>query len=200
MPKFIPTLIPQGDPEAVRRQVTQELNRIKENLAQSSNRTEDMNLGGNRVTAVADPGNPTDAVNLRYLKKKLDDINLQQHQRQKRNPYSVVFASVGTITVGMLSAPYIIMPGRAGSPNYVKVATIPAGAGIGAAQFNLALNGTNVLTSDIVLPAGSQGPVTVTNFVAGTVFPVDGLLTPVVTKSGGTSYVTLEVEIIPSGS
>lgn len=198
MPRNIPILTPPGDPEQNRKQITQELNRLGSKVAQSDNRTANLNLGGNRVTQVADPGNPTDAVNLRYLKKKLDDIALQHIQRQQRPVYSIVFSSIGAVTTGMLSAPYIMMPGKAGSPNFVKVATIPLGTGGSAAQFNLAKNGVNVLDADLVVPAGSQGPITVTNFIAGTVFSVDDLITPIVNKAGGMSYVTLEVEVVPS--
>ena len=198
MAKFTPIMIKPGDTETARKQTSQELNRIGQKLAQSDNRTANMNLGGNRVTQVADPGNPTDAVNLRYLKKKLDDIGNLQHQRQSRVPYSIVFASVGAVVAAQFSAPYIMMPGKAGSPNYVKVATIPAGTGGSQAQFNVAQNGTLILTSDIIIPAHTQGPITVTNFIQGTVFAVDDLITPVVNVGGGMAYVTLEIEVLPS--
>ena len=197
MSKYVPIMIKPGNQEVARKQTSQELNRIGQKLAQSDNRTTNMNLGGNRVTQVADPGNPTDAVNLRYLKKKLDDIGNLQHQRQSRVPYSIVFASIGAVAAGQFSAPYIMMPGKAGSPNYVKVATIPTGTGASSAQFNIAQNGTNILTSDIIVPSGTQGPITVTNFVHGTAFAVNDLITPVVVLAGGMSYVTIEVEVLP---
>lgn len=198
MAKFTPIMIKPGNPEIARKQTSQELNRIGQKLAQSDNRTANMNLGGNRVTDVADPGNPTDAVNLRYLKKKLDDIGNLQHQRQTRIPYSIVFSAIGAVTAGQFSAPYIMMPGKAGSPNFVTVATIPAGTGASSAQFNIARNGTSILSSDLVVPAGFQGPITVTNFLPGVTFAVGDLITPVVIKSGGMAYVTLEVEVLPN--
>lgn len=198
MAKFTPIMIKPGNPETARKQTSQELNRIGQKLAQSDNRTANMNLGGNRVTDVADPGNPTDAVNLRYLKKKLDDIGNLQHQRQTRIPYSIVFSAIGAVTAGQFSAPYIMMPGKAGSPNYVTVATIPAGTGASSAQFNIARNGTSILSSDLVVPAGFQGPITVTNILPGVTFAVGDLITPVVIKSGGMAYVTLEVEVLPN--
>jgi hypothetical protein len=200
MPKYVPIMIKPGDVETARKQTSQELNRLGQKLAQSDNRTADLNLGGNRVTSVADPGNPTDAVNLRYLKKKLDDLTQQQHFRQKRIPYSIVFSNSSAIVAGQFSAPYIMMPGKNGVPNFVKVACIPQGTGTGNAQFNIARNGTNVLASDLVVPAGTQGPITVTNFIAGTSFNLNDLITPVVNIAGGMSFVTIEVEVQPSGN
>lgn len=200
MAKYVPISIQPGRPEDERRQVSQKLNDISSKLAQSDNRTANMNLGGNRVTQVADPGNPTDAVNLRYLKKKLDDLGNTQQFRQKRIPYSIVFSNLGALAAGQLSAPYIIMPGKNGSPNYVLAATIPVGTGGNACQLQIAQNGVNILAGDLILPAGSQGPITVSNFNQGIVFNVGDLITPVVNAAGGFAYVTIQVEVMPSGN
>lgn len=199
MPKFIPTLIPQGDPEAIRKQIAQEFNRIKEKIAQSDNRTNDMNLGGNRVTNVADPGAPLDAVNLRYLKKKLDDITMQHVQRRGLGKlYSVVFSNSAAVVAGSVGAAYTINTGQAGAPTLVSVLAL--GTGTSAASFNIARNGTNVLTSDIVLPASTVGPIVVTNFVPNTLFAIGDYLTPVVIKAGGASAVDLQIQILPNGA
>jgi hypothetical protein len=200
MAKYVPIAIQPGRPEDERRQVSQRLNSIGQKLAQSDHRTADMHMGGNRVTEVADPGNPTDAVNLRYLKKKLDDIGNTQQFRQKRVPYSIVFSNLGALVAGQLSAPYIMMPGKAGSPNYVLAATIPTGVGANACQLQIAQNGTNILSADLIIPAGSQGPITVTNFNAGVIFNVGDLITPVVNAAGGFAYVTIQMEVMPSGN
>ena len=200
MAKYVPISIQPGRPEDERRQVSNKLNDLSQKLAQSDNRTANMNLGGNRVTQVADPGNPTDAVNLRYLKKKLDDIGNTQQFRQKRVPYSIVFSNLGALVAGQLSAPYIIMPGKTGSPNYVLAATIPAGTGGSTCQLQVAQNGVNILAGDLIIPGGSQGPITVSNFIPGVVFSVGDLITPVVNAGGGFAYVTIQIEVMPSGN
>ena len=189
-------MIPQGDPEALRRQITQQLNRVATQVSRSSQRVEPMDLGHNRITSVADPGAPTDAVNLRTLKKHLDDITMQHQQRKAgavSNLYSAVFSSIGTLVSGQQSAPYIIMPGRAGTPVIVKIAATSTGTA--DAKFNIAKNGVNIFASDLVLPTGSAGPLSYMNFIANTAFAVNDKLTPVVNTAGGCGFVTIEVEI-----
>jgi len=202
MGKNIPILIPQGDQENLRRQVTQRLNKIGSDIAKSSFRTEPMDLGHNRITSVADPGNPTDAVNLRTLKKHLDDIALQHVQRRQTTGtvFSIVFNNFGAATVGQLSAPYIGMPNRVGSTVLVKVAA--TGTGTGSTTVNLKklnVSGTaTMLASDAVLPASQTGPITVSNFtLGGSTLAVDDLIYPVVTTAGGASFLTVELEIQP---
>ena len=206
MPKNPPVNIPPGDPEQVRRQVSQQLNRIGTELAKSSLRTEPMNMQGNRVTGVADPGAPTDAVNLRTLKKHLDDITMQ-HVQRKSTPSSggifrVVFSSVGALVSGQQSAPYIFY--HAGTPVSVKVSCV--GTATATAKFNVArirvTNGTsttssNILSSDLALPPSNFGPVTANNFTASAVFQTNDLIIPVVSTAGGVSFATIEVEIQP---
>ena len=200
MARYAPLMVPGGDPGQTSKQITTALNSLGQKISQSDNRTANMNMGGNRVTAVADPGNPTDAVNLRYLKKKLDDIGNTQQFRQKRVPYSIPFSNLGALAASQLSAPYIIMPGKAGSPNYVVAATIPMGTGANPCQLQIAQNGVNILAGDLIIPANTPGPITVSNFLPGIVFKVGDLITPVCNAAGGFSYVTIQVEVMPSGS
>ena len=91
------------------------------------------------------------------------------------------------------------MPGKAGSPNYVVAATIPTGTGANPCQLQIAQNGVNILAGDLIIPANTQGPITVSNF-KGIVFKVGDLITPVVNAAGGFSFVTIQVEVMPSGS
>ena len=199
MPKAPPVLIPPGDPEGLRRQTVTQINRINQQIAKSSQRAETMDLGHNRITSVADPGAPTDAVNLRTLKKHLDDITLQHVQRQNQNTslYSAVFSSIGTLVSGQASAPYIIMPKRAGTPVVVKVACATSGTGTATATFNVARNGTNIMATPILFPPNSTAVVTATNFNSSAKFDVNDLITPVVSVAGGMSFVTIEVEVQP---
>lgn len=195
-------MIPAGDPEQLRRQTVNQLNRINQQLASSDQRTQPMDLGHNRVTSVADPGAPTDAVNLRTLKKALDNITTQHLQRQSNQTqngsiYSIVFSSVGTLVSGQLSAPYIIMPKRAGTPVTVKVGVNPLGTATATAHFQLQRNGTNIMQSDILFPPSSTAVVTAQNFAANAKFNVNDLITPVVSTAGGIAYVTLEIEVQP---
>src|SRR5579859_6541595 len=139
MPKNIPINIRPGDPstENMRKQVSQQLNRMGTQLANSDRRTANLEMQGNRVVGVADPGAPTDAVNLRTLKKHLDDITLQHVQRRQGSTgsvYRVVFSNAGTLVSGQQIPPYIGFHG--GTPVSVKVAAL--GTGTATAHFNVA--------------------------------------------------------------
>lgn len=207
MSKNIPVNIPQGDPENVRKQVSQYLNRLGEKLAASDHRTAPLQMQGNRVAGVADPGAPTDAVNLRTLKKHLDDITMDRIQRRQPDKSSggnfrVVFGAVGTLVSGTQAPAYIFF--HAGTPVNVKVATI--GTATATAKFNIAririTNGTatasqNILASDAALPPSNYGPVNAVNFVSNIAFQTNDLLIPVVSTAGGASFTTVEVEIQP---
>lgn len=209
MPKNIPINIPPGDPEGMRKQVSQQLNRMGTELAKSDRRTAPMQMQGNRVTGVADPGNPTDAVNLRTLKKHLDDITMQHVQRRQSNAgggtnFRVVFAASGTLVSGSQTPSYIFFHGA--TPVNVKVTALGTATATGGAKFNMAririTNGTttssqNILAADLTLPASNYGPVNVTNFTPNISFQTNDLLIPVISTAGGSSYVTLEVEVQP---
>lgn len=204
MPKPVPINIPPGDPEQVRKQVSQQLNRISTDLAKSSQRTEPLQMQGNRVAGVADPGAPTDAVNLRTLKKHLDDITMQHVQRKQGtgNVYRAVFSNAGVLVSGQQIPPYIGFHG--GTPVAVKVACL--GTGTATAHFNVArirvTNGTsttsaNILASDLLLPPSNFGPVTAANFNSNASFIVNDLIVAVVSTAGGVSVATVELEIQP---
>jgi hypothetical protein len=210
MPKNIPVNIPPGDPENVRKQVTQYMNRIGEKIAASDRRTANMEMQGNRVTGVADPGAPTDAVNLRTLKKHLDDITMQHVQRRQAGSaggsgnFRVVFAVTGTLVSGSQAPGYIFFHGA--TPVNVKVTALGTATATGGAKFNMArirvTNGTattsqNILAADLTLPVSNYGPVNVTNFSPSISFQTNDILVPVVSTAGGSSYVTLEVEVQP---
>jgi hypothetical protein len=197
--KNIPLLIPQGDAEALRRQITQQVNRLKTQVAKSSQRTEVMDLGHNRITSVADPGAPTDAVNLRTLKKKIDEVTAQHVQRKQGNPnllYTIVFSSIGQVVAGMLSAPYIIEAQKAGTPVNVKVAASSAPTSV-PMLFNVAKNGVNILSSNGTLGTGVTSVIQVTNFNSNAKFSENDLITPVIAQSGSAGYVTIEIEVQP---
>lgn len=210
MPKNIPINIPPGDPEAMRKQVSQQLNRMGTELAKSDRRTAAMEMQGNRVTGVADPGNPTDAVNLRTLKKHLDDITMQHVQRRQSggsgngSNFRVVFAVSGTLVSGSQTPSYIFFHGA--TPVNVKVTALGTATATAGAQFNMAririTNGTtttstNILAGDLTVPFHNYGPVNATNFTPNIAFQANDLLIPVISTAGGTSYVTLEVEVQP---
>lgn len=208
MPKNIPVNIPPGDPgtENMRKQVSQALNRMGTQLANSDRRTANMDLQGNRVVGVADPGAPTDAVNLRTLKKHLDDITLQHVQRKQGNTsggnYRIVWSNSGTLVAGPTIPPYIFF--HAATPVSVKVAVL--GTGTATAHFNVArirvTNGTattstNILPTDLLLPPSNYGPVTSTAFVPNTAFAINDYVVGVCSIAGGVSVATIEMEVQP---
>lgn len=201
IPINIPPIPPGGDVENMRKQVTEQFNRMGTTLAKSDYRTAPLHLGGNRIAEVADPGAPTDAVNLRTLKKHLADLSQSVQNRNSNGGgstrYSIVFSSIGSLVSGQTSAPYIVMPQRAGTPVVVKIACAASGTATATATFNVARNGVNIMAAPMTFPISTQGPVTYTNFANNAKFNVNDLITPVVSVAGGMAYVTIEVEVQP---
>lgn len=205
MPKNVPINIPPGDPENMRRQVVQAINRLGTELAKSDTRTADMDMGGNRIINCADPGAQSDVVTLRYLKKKLDELTQQHVQRKGGQRFTIVFSHDALIVPGVQASPYVFMEGRTGTPAVVRVACLPTGTGTADAKFNLSWYpngtsvGTSILTNDLVLTAGSNISST-TGFIQPIIFGVTDLITPVVNTAGGVSLVTIELEVAVNGA
>lgn len=77
--------------------------------------------------------------------------------------YTQVFETTGAVSDGDKSPPFVVQSGREGFPYLVWIAaTNPPTTD---ASVNIQLNGFNLLTVDLVLPAASGGPVTSALFV-----------------------------------
>lgn len=202
MAKNIPATLPPGSignkPEQMRQQITRHLNKISTQIAQSDRRTAPMDLGHHRITAVADPANATDAVNLRTLKKHIADIVQQPNRRQSSGSsvYCIVMSNNGVAVSGQQSPPYIVQQNRTGVPYQVAVAC--TGTGTATASLNVKINGTKILASDIVIPPSTTGPYTANNFIAGVPdLTIGALVVPWVDVAGGISLFTIQLEVQP---
>jgi len=108
----------------------------------------------------------------------------------------IVFSSTGPVTVGQSSAPYTIGRGRAGGTPYEVhlAATVPPSGGPLTA--NLQLNGKNLLSADISLPAGQTTAVVSSKFVIPVpTLPYLGLIVPTITLANGASLVTISLVV-----
>lgn len=197
MAKLVPIVVPRVETVDDLRQITAtKLNDLSTRIAQSNQRNEDMSMGGNRVTDLSDPATLMDAVNLKTLRKHIEEIGNTGSKRQVGAGFYTIVFSANQVVSGQACPPYIVQPHRQGSPSLVKLAA--TGTGSANALLNIAINGVNILTSDIVLGSGSHGPVSSAVFV--TPLPhldTDDLVTAVVSTSGGISFATIELEVQP---
>lgn len=155
---------------------------------QSQMQTKDQDLHQNRIRNAAPGLTKGDYVTFEQLP------TIQPTSPTKDQHLKIEFSSIGAVSVGQLSAPYIVGNDRVGSPTevWVYATTAPTTN----ATFNISLNGTNILVTDVTLPAGSNGPVKVTNFVTPIpMFGVGSVVLPIVTAAGGASFVSLSIQI-----
>lgn len=166
---------------------------IKE-LAQWKDRisSKSQDLKGLKIQNAGDATQPGDYVTLRQLNNSLPQVvTPNQH-------FSIPFSSTGPVTDGQLSAPFIVGSDRVGKPTAISVAVAgsaqtPVG---GPLTVNISLNGTNMLLTNLELPAGQVGPVTVSNFVSPLpILSVGALLLPVIIAANGASYVTIQLYV-----
>jgi hypothetical protein len=198
MARPLPVSIPvSSDIETLRKHIVQQLTNLSVRLAQQDKRTAAMSMGGNRLTDVPDPTNATDAVNLRTLKKELQGVSRSHQKVQPGQYYTIVWANSGTASG--TAPPYVINPFRTGAPVIAKVYAL--GTGTGATGFNIyyAQGGTatpvKILTSDLILPANSKGPVSQTAFTITADLSVNDVLYTVVTTTGGANNLSVELLI-----
>jgi hypothetical protein len=112
--------------------------------------------------------------------------------------FSIPFSTSGPVSIGQLSAPFIVGTDRVGNPSSISVA-VPAVAQAptsGPLTINLAMNGTNLLVDNLVLPVGMEGPVSSSAFVS----PLPKLaagnkLVPVIITAGGASFITIQLYV-----
>lgn len=160
---------PVPDVESLRKQTVVQLNRLSTRLAQSSNRTEPMSMGLNRITDVTDPANPLDAVNLRTLRKTVQDLGHRQKQPVPPAPpayYTIVWSTNGTLVSGT-APPYIVNAHRTGVPGMVRAYGLTS---IGTATVNVVYvpQGTGTATSLLSTPLtySTGTPASSSSFIA----------------------------------
>jgi hypothetical protein len=155
--------------------------------------SKNQNLNGLKIQNAGNATEPQDYVTLSQLQTLVAPVS------NPNQNYSIPFSSVGPVSNGQISAPFIVGTDRVGNPTAISVAvpsTSQAPTGV-PLIVNLALNGTNMLATNLTLPIGAEGPVFSSQFIN----PLPVLLTgtkivPVIVQAGGASYVTIQLYIV----
>lgn len=156
---------------------------------QTNVQTKDQDLNQRRYRNAAPGVLPDDYVTVKQLPTvQVTPPTPDQH-------YMIVFSSIGAIIAGQLCAAYIVGQNRIGKPTEVIVNAITAPTT--NATFNVQVNNVNLLLTDVTLPAGQTGPITVTNFVTPVpLFAYQTVVIPVVTAAGGAAFVTVQIQVL----
>lgn len=167
---------------------------IKE-LAQWKDRlsSKNQNLKGLKIQGAGPGTEPDDYVTLSQLQQAVTPSAAQNQN------FSIPFSANGTVTAGQLAAPFIVGTDRVGNPTSISVAvsSISQAPTTGPLIVNLAINGVNMLATDLSLPIGNEGPVSSSQFVT----PMPKLsagskIVPVIIQAGGASYVTIQLYVV----
>ncbi len=159
-----------------------------------------VDLGNFKIINLADPKDDLDTVNLRTLKKFAGTGVAQEvagRSSGTENP-TIYFTFDGFPADGEESPFAIIMANRAGfSPTAIAVSAV--GAPTSDCSVNLTIGGVKMLAADLVLPAGSQGPIFSSAFALGAAFPLGTLIESLVIKAGGAVQLTIGLAISGGG-
>ena len=165
-----------------------ELGQWKDRIA-----SKNQDFKGLKIQNAGDATEPQDYVTLKQVQQLVTpSINPAQN-------FSIPFSSVGPVTAGQVSAPFIVGTDRVGNPTAISVAVpsvsqAPTGVPL---IVNLALNGINMLATNLTLPIGQEGPVSSAQFISPMpVLLAGSKIVPVIIQAGGASYVTIQLYIV----
>lgn len=138
----------------------------------------DLDMGHNRIANVAQPSSEGDAVNLGFLRRSFKASTPPAALNGSGDQfYQIVFDSAGDISTGTLVAPaYDVGINRAGTPVEANISALIAPTGTSIAVNFLVYSGTNtstMLSSDLVLPAGTNSMVVSNAFQVNTLQYLD---------------------------
>jgi hypothetical protein len=190
-----PTLPPVTDLDALRTAVASALSNLVTQLNQSAV-TDNFDVGGNRVTNVATPTGPNDAVNKRYLHSVVGTTtNIgKKGNGSGKDAYTVVFSDSTTVGAGDVIPVFIVGSDRIGVPEEVWVYAVQA-PGSGGLVLNITHNTTNILTTALTLGSGSNGPVYSYSLTGGIKFNHGDIIQPVISTSAAASVVSIGVVV-----
>jgi len=154
----IPNIPVAPDVETLRLSVTNALSKLVGQLNASPTQVD---AKGQRVVNVATPTGPNDAVNLRYLKYFQPQGTLQarpQSGGSGLDAYTIVFSADFAFSGDAFPA-FVVGDDRSGFAEEAWVYAQGTPVSTSGLSVNIARNGTNMLTSDLVLGTGSNGPV-----------------------------------------
>lgn len=158
------------------------------NNASAKLNTKPLNRNGNRVVNVGDAQQPNDVVTLSQVQRLIQSGIQQMVPRavQTQNHYTMLWTNGGASLAGDLLEGYcVVSDNRVGIPLYAWIAAQGTALLTGPLIINIQLNGTNILTSNLILPQGVKGPVQSSNFIGNPIFGIGSTLVPIIIKAGG---------------
>lgn len=184
-----PTLPPATDVDALRTAVASALSNLVTQINQSAV-TNNFDMGGNRVLNVGDCTSLYDAVNKKYIDNVMGTIT--NVGRRASNPstaaYTIVSQTDGALANGDIAPAFVVGLDRIAAPEEVWIYAETAPITNCQVNWHVQLGGTGtygtLLSTDLTLGSGSNGPVFATNFAITTTF-THGTVVKMVATFGG---------------
>lgn len=157
--------------------------------------TSDVDLGSQRIINLADPKDDLDGVNLRSLRKFAGTGGQQTVAGSgSSGPYCLYLMFDGFPDDGQTSPIATINRLRDGRAPVIMSMTATL-AGSSDVHGKLIVDGANLLTEDLVLPAGQLGPVYSSKFALTAALRIGQGVQAIVVQSGGAAQVTMELAL-----
>lgn len=181
----IPNIPTSPDVDTLRLSVTNALSKL---VGQLNAMPTQLDAAGQRVINVAWPTGPNDAVPLRYLKYFPNNGTMISNQGGNGvDAYTIVYSGWGAwSTVGIEA--FIVGRDREGYAEeaWVYANTPPVGVPF---VFNISKNGTNIMSTNMSLGVGTNGPVFNTTFTGASF--AHGDIVKLVPVSGGANALSV---------
>lgn len=169
------------------RVIVKELSQWKDRIS-----SKNQDFKGLKIQNAGDATDPGDYVTLRQLQQLVPNIiTPDQH-------FSIPFSSVGAVSVGQTSAPFIVGSDRVGNPSAISIAvpSIAQAPTSGPLTVNLTLNGIDMLSVPLTLNVGEEGAKFSSQFIS----PLPKLavgykIVPKIVAAGGASFVTIQLYV-----
>lgn len=168
--------------------------------------TADLDMAQFLIHNLSDPVGDLDAVNLRTLKRLSGAppvTTTAPAATTARSAYTIVSDTADTLVDGDVAPAYIVGSDRVGTPeeSWIYAETAPVSACAINWQVQLAGVGPfqKFLSTDLVLPAGSLGPVFSSAIALRVLFPRGTVVKMVATTGGGAAGVSMGIVMKVSG-
>lgn len=160
----------------------------------------DLAMANFRITGLADPTDDLDAVNLRTLRRQgvpAAATTTPTATTSTGGAYTIVSDTADTLVDGDLAPAYVVGSDRIGTPEETWIYAQHAPTSNCAVNWYVQLGGVGafqkLLSSDIVLPAGSKGPIFSAALALRVQFPRETVVEMQATTGGGASGVSMGV-------
>lgn len=163
----------------------------------------DLAMANFRITGLADPTDDLDAVNLRTLRRQGVPATQQQAvaatTASGTGAYTIVSESNGPLNDGDIALAYVVGLDRVGTPEEVWLYSETPPTTDCAINWQVQISGggpfANLLSADLVLPGGHNGPVFSTAFALHGPFPRATVIKVVATTGGQATKASMGLTI-----